>query len=104
MEKPMEQRTLTAQVGRETGSRESRRLIRSGRIPAVVYGGDEEPTLLTLDSQEFERFWRVTPPEERTVALRCDDGTQMMVRPIEVDRHPFRDYVRHVDFLRHTAA
>lgn len=100
----MESNTLTAGVGRSTGSRESRRLVRSGRIPAVVYGGGQDPVLLTLDSKEFERFWRTTPPGERTVTLQCDDGTAVNATPIQVDRHPYRDYFRHVDFQRHPSA
>ena len=100
----MASKTLAAGVGRSTGSRESRRLVRSGRIPAVVYGGGEDPVLLTLDSREFERFWRTTPPGERTVTLQCDDGTAVTATAVQVDRHPYRDSFRHVDFLRHTAA
>ncbi|MCE2526299.1 MAG: hypothetical protein J4G00_02020 [Actinomycetia bacterium] len=96
----MEERTLAAAKGRSTGSRESRRLVRAGRVPAIVYGGGEESVLLTVDSQEFERFMRTTPPGERVVSLRFDDGTAMTVTTHQVDRHPFRDYVRHVDFLR----
>ena len=100
----MEQRTLAAAVGRTTGSRASRRLVRAGRVPAVVYGGSEAPVLLTLDSQEFERFWRTTSPGGRTATLVCDDGSRVEVTAVQVDRHPYRDYFRHVDFLRHTAA
>ena len=96
----MPERTLRAAKGRSTGSRESRRLVRAGRGPAVLYGGGEESVLLTLDSQEFERFLRSTPPGEREVSLRFKDGSAVTVTPHQVDRHPFRDYVRHVDFLR----
>ncbi len=96
----MESHTLAAAAGRSTGSRESRRLIRAGRVPAIVYGGDKESVLLTLDSHEFERFWRTTRPGEREVSLRFDDGSRITVTPHQVDRHPFRDYFRHVDFLR----
>ncbi|MDE0235040.1 MAG: hypothetical protein OXM62_08530 [bacterium] len=100
----MEAHTLAAALGRTTGSRESRRIIRAGRVPAIIYGGDEESVLLTLDSQEFERFLRNTRPGEREVSLEFDDGSRMVVTPHQVDRHPFRDYVRHVDFMRVTAS
>ena len=100
----MELHTLAAGVGRATGSRESRRLIRSGRIPAVIYGGGHDPMLLTLDSLEFERFWRTTSAGERNVTLQCDDGAELRASVAQVDRHPYRDYFRHVDFLRNTAA
>lgn len=96
----MEERTLAAMAGRATGSRESRRLIRAGKVPAIVYGGSEETVLLTVDSQEFERFWRSTRPGHREVSLQFDDGGKVAVTAHQVDRHPFRDYVRHVDFLR----
>ncbi|MCY3563135.1 MAG: 50S ribosomal protein L25 [bacterium] len=100
----MESHTLAAVLGRNTGSRESRRIIRSGRVPAVIYGGDEESVLLTLDSQEFERFMRNTRPGDREISLEFDDGTTMVVIPHQVDRHPYRDYVRHVDFMRVAAS
>lgn len=96
----MEERTLAAVAGRSTGSRESRRLIRAGKVPAIVYGGGKESVLLTVDSQEFERFWRSTPPGNRKVSLLFDNGGKVTVTPHQVDRHPFRDYVQHVDFLR----
>ncbi|MDE0673634.1 MAG: 50S ribosomal protein L25 [Acidimicrobiia bacterium] len=100
----MESHTLAAVLGRTTGSRESRRIIRSGRVPAVIYGGDEESVLLTLDSQEFERFMRNTRPGDREISLEFDDGTTIVVIPHQVDRHPYRDYVRHVDFMRVAAS
>lgn len=96
----MEERTLAVVAGRATGSRESRRIVRAGRVPAIVYGGGEESVLLTVDSQEFERFLRSTGPGEREVSLRFDDGRELAVTAHQVDRHPYRDYVRHVDFLR----
>ena len=70
----------------------------------MVYGGGDAPVLLTLDSLEFERFWRTAPPGERTATLVCDDGNRVEVTAVQVDRHPYRDYFRHVDFLRNTAA
>lgn len=100
----MEPHTLAAELGRSTGSRESRRLIRAGRVPAVIYGGNEESVLLTIDSQEFERFLRNTRPGEREVSLEFDDGSRMVVTTHQVERHPFRDYVRHVDFMRISAS
>ena len=96
----MEERTLAAAKGRSTGSRECRRLVRAGKVPAIIYGGGEESVLLTVDSQEFDRFMRTTRPGEREVLLQFDDGSKITVTPHQVDRHPFRDYVRHVDFLR----
>ncbi len=96
----MEEFTLAAVVGRSTGSRESRRLARAGKIPAIVYGGKEDSVLLTLDSHEFERFWRTSRPGHREVSLVLDDGSRMKVTAHQVDRHPFRDHVRHIDFLR----
>lgn len=96
----MESRTLAAVKGRSPGSRECRRLIRAGRVPAVIYGGGGESVLLTIDSKEFDRFLRTTRVGERQVFLRFDDGSQMTVNTHQVDRHPYRDYVRHVDFMR----
>jgi large subunit ribosomal protein L25 len=96
----MEERTLAAIEGRSTGSRESRRIVRAGRVPAIVYGGGGESVLVTVDSQEFDRFWRSTSPGEREVSLQFEDGSLLAVTTHQVDRHPYRDYVRHVDFLR----
>ena len=100
----MEENTLTAELGRSTGSRESRRIVRSGRVPAIIYGGGEESVHLTLDARELERFWRTTRPGEREVSLQFDNGTEMKVTAHQVDRHPYRDHFRHVDFLRASAS
>lgn len=82
---------------REAGSsREARRLRRSGQIPGVLYGLDQEPQAVS-----------VAPADLRVVLLSSSalfdvdlDGTKTPVLIKTTDRHPVRGEVTHVDFLR----
>ena len=49
----MSEITLTAEVGRTTGSSATRRLRREGKIPAVVYGHGSEPLSVAVDSSDL---------------------------------------------------
>src|SRR5207248_11103542 len=52
-ERVMEEVTLTAELGRPTGSRPSRRLRHDGKVPAVLYGHGTDPMALSVDSREL---------------------------------------------------
>ena len=48
---------LTAKRREETGKGAARRLRAAGQVPAVLYGKDQEPVLLTLDAREALYFF-----------------------------------------------
>jgi len=81
------------------GKGASRRLRRSGKVPAILYGGHAEPRLLTLDQQNLltmivnERFFTTI------LNLRVGGETQAAIIK-DLQRHPARNLVMHVDMQR----
>ncbi|MBO0894454.1 MAG: 50S ribosomal protein L25, partial [Acidimicrobiales bacterium] len=89
---------LTAQVGRPTGSRPSRRLRATGRIPAVVYGQGIESTALSLDARELRAALSGEAGVNALLELQLD-GTTHLAMAKEIQRHPVRGTVSHVDLV-----
>jgi large subunit ribosomal protein L25 len=79
------------------GSREARRLRRSGRVPGVVYGGDGEAIGFDADAREL----RIALAGSGAVLdLSVDGGKPTPVVLKEAQRHPVHGETTHVDLLR----
>ncbi len=88
--------TLTAEAERTTGSRASRRLRRAGRVPAVLYGHGMEPVAVSVNARELRS---VLSAHGLNQALNLEvAGTKHLVLARELQRHPVRRAVAHVDF------
>src|SRR5262245_10720692 len=85
--KPREQR----------GSRVSRRIRRSGDVPAVVYGGEEEPLAVQIESRLLRQAL-AHPGAVLDLKVGRKKPTPVVVK--EVQRHPVTSNVTHVDLLR----
>ena len=91
----MEQKTLAAQMRQHFGSRESRRLRRSGKIPAVVYG-PSVPKGLIIDAHEFNTKF-ITVSESTIINLQIDgDSHDVLIRDYQEDT--ISGTITHVDF------
>jgi large subunit ribosomal protein L25 len=90
---------INAQLRSDTGKGASRRLRRSGQIPGIVYGAHQDPTPITLlhsdilHSLEHEGFY------SNLLSLQLD-GKQETVVLKDLQRHPAKPFVLHVDFQR----
>lgn len=84
----------------ETGKGVARRLRRAGRIPAVVYGKDMEPIPLSLDEQETVHLFESIPVANTVLQLDIGGGETLRTLVREIQTHPFRPDVLHVDFMR----
>lgn len=90
---------LSATTNRLQGSRENRRLRRTGQLPGVVYGLGGEAQSLAVNYREARAA--LTTDAGLNAILNLDvDGDQQLCIVKEVQRHPVRDEVIHVDFLR----
>ena len=79
------------------GSRTARRLRRSGEVPGVIYGGDGEPSHFSVDA----RILRNTLARSGAILdISVDGGTAAPVLVKDLQRHPVRGEIMHVDFLR----
>jgi large subunit ribosomal protein L25 len=88
---------LDAKPRSETGKGAARALRRAGRVPGVVYGHAREPQPLTLDTREVDRLLEHISAENTVVDLLLGERTaRTLIR--EVQRHPFRRQVLHIDF------
>lgn len=97
-----DQLLLTAETGRDEGTRSSRRLRRDGRVPAVVYGLDADPVTVSVAWPDLRAALTTDAGTNAVITLQIDGDEQLsIVRDIQ--RHPVRRDVIHVDFLRVTA-
>ena len=88
---------LAALTRTEVGKGAARSLRRSGRVPGVVYGHAREPQPLTIDTRELDRLLEQISAENTVVELIIGGRTsRTLIR--EIQRHPFRRQVLHVDF------
>jgi large subunit ribosomal protein L25 len=89
---------LTAETGRPTGSRSSRRLRAEGKIPAVVYGLDTEPKPIAVEWSAL-RAALVTDAGMNALIDLDVDGEKSLTMVYDMQRHPVRRDVTHVDFI-----
>jgi len=81
------------------GSSASRRLRRAGRVPAIVYGGNEAPLNIELDHNEIFHLLRKEEFHSSVLTMKLD-GKQESVILRSVQWHPYKPLVMHVDFQR----
>ncbi len=90
---------LTAETGRTRGTRPSRRLRRTGRVPAVVYGMGDNPIAVSVDRADLRGALSTDAGLNALITLEVDGDRQLSIVK-DLQRHPVRRDVLHVDFLR----
>jgi large subunit ribosomal protein L25 len=87
---------IVAESRTEFGKGAARRIRRAGRVPAVLSSHGEEPVHLSLPEHEIMMALK-TP----NALLRLEfGGTTQLALPKEVQRHPVRRVIEHVDLLQ----
>jgi len=98
----MELQTLDARVRTSRKKGAARKERAAGRIPGVVYGEGQEAVSISVDWREFIRLLHGAGGEHAVVELKMEDAPDKagpaMLR--EVQHHPLRDDVLHIDFQR----
>ena len=95
----MSETILVATPGRSTGSAHSRRLRAEDTIPAVVYGLGMEPISIAVGRRDL-RLALSGPAGMNTILDLTVDGTVYPAIVKDVQRHPVRRNVSHVDFIQ----
>lgn len=89
--------SLSASPRTETGKGAARTLRRAGRVPAVIYGHAREPLALEVETRELERLLEHTAWGSTVIELALDGRTsRTLIR--EIQRHPYKKQILHVDF------
>jgi large subunit ribosomal protein L25 len=91
--------TLPAETRERAGKGASRELRRQGRVPAVIYGGKEEPTPIHVEAKELARQLG-TGHFMNSIVMIDVGGKSVRAIPKDVAMHPVTDRPIHVDFLR----
>jgi large subunit ribosomal protein L25 len=91
--------TLNARTRTEHGKGGASRLRAAGLVPAVLYGRGEESRPLAVGSRELEKLLSSISVENTIISLQVEGqgATQALIR--EVQYHPARPLVLHVDFF-----
>ena len=92
--------TLGARERDVYGRNAARRLRREGMVPAVMYGHGQDPRSLMVRAQELAQLLGRISVENTLVDLTVGSGTTQKVLIREVQRHPWRAEVLHVDFFQ----
>ena len=91
---------VQAEVREDTGKGASRGLRRSAdQIPAIIYGGDKQPQPLTLIRKDLEKALENEAFYSHVLTVTVGQDKQKAILK-DLQRHPARNSVMHVDFLR----
>ena len=90
-----DQLTLSAEARDRAGKGASRALRREGRVPAVIYGMNEEPTMVHVEEKALNKLLGTGHFMNSVVMV---NGVRTL--PKDVAFHPVTDRPLHVDFLR----
>ena len=91
----MSQVKLAAEARTEFGKGASRRLRATGRVPAIIYGPTSDTVTLSLDAHDLAQALK-QPKVVLEVSL---DGATHVVAPRDVQRHPFKPIIEHIDLV-----
>ena len=90
---------LKAWARPRSGKGGARSVRREGRIPGILYGGDEDPFPLAVDDKAI-RLQLLTGHFQSTIFTLDVEGKKTRVIPRGVQLDPVRDFPIHVDFMR----
>lgn len=89
--------SLSATLRSGSGKGAARSLRRDGQIPAVIYGNNRKPQSLTVSTRDLEKLLSQISADNTIVEIGVDGATsRALIR--EIQRHPFKRQILHVDF------
>jgi large subunit ribosomal protein L25 len=90
---------FTAFARNTEGRGASRRMRRAGKAPGIVYGGTAKPTPIELDHNALFHALRNEAFHSSILTMKIDGAaTKVLLRDVQM--HPFRNEILHVDFQR----
>ena len=95
----MSELLLTAHTGRTTGTRSSRRLRAEGLVPGVVYGLGEDSVSVAVEWPKLRKALTTDAGVNALLTLDIDGNKQLSIVK-DIQRHPTRRDVIHVDYIR----
>jgi len=88
---------LEAKARSYRGKGVARKLRQSGQVPAIIYGHSRQPQSLSIDTRELERLLERVAAASTVIELAIEGRTaRTLIR--EIQRHPVKRSIIHVDF------
>uniref|UniRef100_UPI0030803967 50S ribosomal protein L25 n=1 Tax=Mesomycoplasma ovipneumoniae TaxID=29562 RepID=UPI0030803967 len=91
---------LEAKSRDDQGKGASRRLRRAGFVPAIVYGGNEQPLSISLSQNDLVKFGQQDSFYSQIILLKVAGLPDQEVLVRDVQRHLFKPLYQHIDFQR----
>ena len=91
--------TVNAETRTDVGKGASRRLRRDGKVPAVLYGSGKEPQSLMVGHDDFMHHLEHEAFYSHILTVNVDGKKEKAVLK-DLQRHPSKPKVMHIDFLR----
>jgi len=89
--------SFSATSRENTGKGAARTLRRQGQVPAVIYGHGREPLSLTLNARDLDKMLGNIQAESTVIEVTVGGQTaKTLIR--EIQRHPIKRQILHVDF------
>ncbi len=93
----MAKASLDASARSENGKGAARKIRMAGSIPAVIYGHGRQPMSLTINARETDRLLTRIATGATVIELNIDGAvSKTLIR--EVQRHPYKKQIMHIDF------
>ncbi len=93
---------VSAERRKDQGKGASRRLRRTGKVPAILYGAGKEPLPITVDHNELLK--QVENEAFYSHILTIDlEGSKEQAILKDMQRHPAKPFILHMDFMRVSA-
>ncbi len=91
---------LNARPRKSAGKGAARAIRREGRVPAVIYGGKEDPETISLEFVDVLKAQNTGLFLSTVYNINIEGGGNVRVIPRDVQVDPIKDFPMHVDFLR----
>jgi large subunit ribosomal protein L25 len=91
--------TVNATEREDQGKGASRRLRKEEKVPSIIYGGKKDPLMVTLSIHEITHLLEDENTFTSVLDLVVGKSTESVVLK-DIQRHPAKNTITHVDFLR----
>lgn len=93
---------FVAESRQETGKGVARAIRRQGNVPAILYGGSAKPQLLVLEHNEVNKHLAHEAVYAHILDIKVDGKSEKVILK-DIQRHPAKAQILHMDFLRVSA-
>jgi len=95
--------SIVAELRENQGKGASRRLRHKGKVPAIIYGGHRDAVALSLNQNELLHASEHESFYSSIIEIRLGDDVSQQAVVRDMQRHPYKPIIMHIDFMRVTA-